>query len=852
MVLSATEEFPYNNAYRQSSEHSAYPSTAKQLSRPGITESRYARNEIFTSFLERAKSTPFLSPFSQLSFNRPKNNNQFPYEISASSSNESLPSTISSLNSPTNMDMTSDVYCERSLTRGSFEVFSPDSAFYGSALPAGPNETPESYEYFSQRQDAQEALLPMPQGLYPSYPHYYSYAKKSQSPRSPPGMFLASGSPFSLDNDLDSIPFEAMKQRLSESMDHTARLNWRVEQLSKDNDMSRQTISALNNVLANKDIELRESRAQLTLVNLIRESAASRLLAKEKELASLRAHLGKDENSENLNTLAEELDGLGLDQENAGLSENKAATKTTGTMTEFKWDDAAVRETAHLVVECEDLKERLAKALQEAESHQIDVGVRDKEIASLKVELRSFAAAGSSNLAPFPADFASDFAARPYNPNLAINAHHVHPTQTIPDLAGTSPSNDNFSITDDDASLPSPGMAGSYRGGWGPEHRRGSISSLSSASFNRPPSINGGSFSSQQDYRRLVDKIVQQTDQQASIFLQQKLKTAPQEQKDAVFKAILAQAYPLMTNRFGNFLVQKCFESGTPAQVKTIASAMRGNVLVLACDPFGCHVVQKALDIVDEDLKATFVSELFRKIPDTITHRYACHVWQKIFELQWTCAPPAVMKYVNNALVGTWSSVALDETGSLVVQNIFENVPEADKRPIVEEVLSNIVPIAKGQWGNWVIQHLLEHGAPNVRAKVLQTILDEASAMSMDQFASKVVEKALRGGGIDVMTAYVKKVSQCVQDKPRCPLIDIASDQYGNYIIQNLLSNAPQDLRETIVKLIRRHMVSLRGSKYGQKVACMIEKGNDAGADSYHQSHPQRRGGNYSRRDNGY
>lgn len=57
----------------------------------------------------------------------------------------------------------------------------------------------------------------------------------------------------------------------------------------------------------------------------------------------------------------------------------------------------------------------------------------------------------------------------------------------------------------------------------------------------------------------------------------------------------------------------------------------------------------------------------------------ACHVWQKLFELRWSDSPPQIMKYVNEALRGMWHEVALGETGSLVVQNIFENCLEEDK-----------------------------------------------------------------------------------------------------------------------------------------------------------------------------
>jgi hypothetical protein len=182
------------------------------------------------------------------------------------------------------------------------------------------------------------------------------------------------------------------------------------------------------------------------------------------------------------------------------------------------------------------------------------------------------------------------------------------------------------------------------------------------------------------DWKYIVDKIVFSNDQQASIFLQQKLKISTAEQKFEMVEAIVNQACPLMANRFGNFLVQRCFEHGTPAQVVAIAHATRGNVIFLSMDQFGCHVIQKAFDCVPEQQKADMVRELLQcRIPDTVVNRHACHVWQKMFELRWSGEPPPIMLKVNEALRGMWHEVALGETGSLVVQNIFENCVEEEK-----------------------------------------------------------------------------------------------------------------------------------------------------------------------------
>ncbi|KAF2840268.1 ARM repeat-containing protein [Patellaria atrata CBS 101060] len=323
------------------------------------------------------------------------------------------------------------------------------------------------------------------------------------------------------------------------------------------------------------------------------------------------------------------------------------------------------------------------------------------------------------------------------------------------------------------------------------------------------------------NWKHIVDKIVCSNDQQASIFLQQKLKVGSPEQKYEIVEAIVAQAYPLMINRFGNFLVQRCFEHGTPEQIVAIANIIRGNTLNLSMDAFGCHVVQKALDSVPEEYKAVMVHELLRRIPETVIHRYACHVWQKLFELRWTDSPPQIMKYVNEALRGMWHEVALGETGSLVVQNIFENCLEDDKRACINEVLASIDVIAHGQFGNWCIQHICEHGAPADRSRATEHILRFATEYSMDQYASKVIEKCLKIGGNDFLDKYLEKVCEGRSDRPRMPLIDIAGDQFGNYLIQYILIHASPHHRDLVAGHVRKHMVSLRGSKYGSRVAML-------------------------------
>lgn len=269
----------------------------------------------------------------------------------------------------------------------------------------------------------------------------------------------------------------------------------------------------------------------------------------------------------------------------------------------------------------------------------------------------------------------------------------------------------------------------------------------------------------------IVDRIVLDNDQQASIFLQQKLKISNTEQRASIINCIIEQSYALMINRFGNFLMQRCLEYSSSTQVASLTTCMIGNVCHLSMDPFGCHVIQKALDCVNESMKTIVVEEMLENVTDTIIHRYACHVWQKLFELRWEGPPPKFMDRVNEELKGMWAQVAIGETGSLVVQNIFENCATEDKEPCIKEVISNIDIVIKGQWGNWVIQHMVEYAAPPYREEVVSLVIENSPVYSVDQFASKAVEKLLKMGETRVIQRFLDKVTE-PSDRPRIPLID--------------------------------------------------------------------------------
>jgi mRNA-binding protein PUF3 len=79
-------------------------------------------------------------------------------------------------------------------------------------------------------------------------------------------------------------------------------------------------------------------------------------------------------------------------------------------------------------------------------------------------------------------------------------------------------------------------------------------------------------------------------DQFGSRYIQQKLESCSADDRQRIFDEIMPSAYLLMSDVFGNYVVQKMFELGDAKQKALLAKKMESNVLYLSMHMYGCRV----------------------------------------------------------------------------------------------------------------------------------------------------------------------------------------------------------------------------------------------------------------------
>ena len=98
-------------------------------------------------------------------------------------------------------------------------------------------------------------------------------------------------------------------------------------------------------------------------------------------------------------------------------------------------------------------------------------------------------------------------------------------------------------------------------------------------------------------------------DQHGSRFIQQRLEVCADADKQTMFDEIVPAAQSLVTDVFGNYVLQKLFEYGTPDQCDTLAALLKGQAVQLSIQMYGCRVVQKALEYVNTPRLLELVAE---------------------------------------------------------------------------------------------------------------------------------------------------------------------------------------------------------------------------------------------------
>lgn len=309
-------------------------------------------------------------------------------------------------------------------------------------------------------------------------------------------------------------------------------------------------------------------------------------------------------------------------------------------------------------------------------------------------------------------------------------------------------------------------------------------------------------------------------DQYGSRFIQQKLETASNKEKEMIFSELYPYALELMTDVFGNYVIQKFFEHGTPEQKKNLAKILKGHVLALTLQTYGCRVIQKALELIEDDDKGTIAEELNGHVMRCVQDQNGNHVIQKCIEK----VPSKSVQFIVDAFANNVALQAVHAYGCRVIQRMLEHCNEKQSKAILDELLTSLPKLVKDQYGNYVVQHVLERGQMKHKLAIIRATKGQIVIMSQNKFASNVVEKCFQHGGKKEKQDILDEILLKSKDPNTCNLITMMKDQYANYVVQKIIEMADEPQRKQIHEAVKPLLPIIRKLTFAKHILACVDK----------------------------
>ncbi|KAJ6430772.1 hypothetical protein OIU84_018313 [Salix udensis] len=301
-------------------------------------------------------------------------------------------------------------------------------------------------------------------------------------------------------------------------------------------------------------------------------------------------------------------------------------------------------------------------------------------------------------------------------------------------------------------------------------------------------------------------------DQHGCRFLQRKFCEGTPQDVEKIFLEIIDHFVELMTDPFGNYLVQKLLEVCDEDQRMQILRAITrkaGELVRISCDMHGTRAVQKVIETLKTPEQFSMVvSALKPGIVTLIKNMNGNHVAQRCLQ----CLMPEYIDFFFEATTANCIELATDRHGCCVLQKCLSHSEGEQRHQLVSEITSNALILSQDPFGNYVVQFVFELRLPWATTDIVDQLEGNYRDLSVQKYSSNVVEKCLKYAGEERRTSIIRELIN------NAHLDHVMQDPFGNYVIQAALQHSKGALHTALVEAIRPHVPTLRTSPYGKKV----------------------------------
>ncbi|KAL3515543.1 hypothetical protein ACH5RR_022445 [Cinchona calisaya] len=301
-------------------------------------------------------------------------------------------------------------------------------------------------------------------------------------------------------------------------------------------------------------------------------------------------------------------------------------------------------------------------------------------------------------------------------------------------------------------------------------------------------------------------------DQHGCRFLQRIFDEGTPQDVQIIFIEIIDHVIELMMNPFGNYLMQKLLEVCNEEQRMQIllrVTAKPGELIRISLNTHGTRVVQKLIETLKSRQQISLViSSLEPGFLALIKDLNGNHVVQRCLQ----CLSNEDSKFIFVAAAKYCVDIATHQHGCCVLQRCISHSSGEHRENLIAEISANGLLLAQDAFGNYVVQFILELKIPSDATKLVSQFEGNYVHLSTQKFSSHVVEKCLAVCNNEVRSTLIHELLSATHFE------QLLQDPHANYVVQTALKVSEGRIHNSLVEAIESHKAISRNSPYSKRI----------------------------------
>jgi hypothetical protein len=286
---------------------------------------------------------------------------------------------------------------------------------------------------------------------------------------------------------------------------------------------------------------------------------------------------------------------------------------------------------------------------------------------------------------------------------------------------------------------------------------------------------------------------------------------------------IVGQIYPLTKYQAGcRFLQKKLEEQPDQQHVTLVFNEVFDHLIELMTDPYGQYLVPKLMKHCDAKQRQAIVTKIAPKIVTFACHTYGIHGVQKILEYLTDDQVAMFVDVIRPSVI----QLSKDNKGNYLIQSFLKQFPPDRNQFIYEAIIAHCVDVATHKVGCTLVNRCIDYANETQLDTLITGIASHCLDLVQDQFGNYVVQHIL-----STKASFAPKIIHGLLGH----IPELSVQKFSSNVIEKCLqvsvSSSP-DLYSAIIKEITdADLLSLLQDRYANFV---IQTALDVADDSQH------------------